>query len=98
MCWICNMTLKCWIVSLSILPLFKIIILVLDCTTHIPANNERYKKLVGKLIYLSHTCLDIAYAVSIVSQFMHCPSEEHIDVVTRFLRYLKGLSGRLPRF
>ena len=32
-----------------------------------------YQRLVGKLIYLSHTRPDIAYAVNIVSQFMHNP-------------------------
>ncbi|PNX84014.1 putative copia-type protein, partial [Trifolium pratense] len=64
------------------------------CTTHIPANKERYQKLVGKLIYLSHTRPDIAYAVSIVSQFMHCPSEEHMDAVIRILRYLKSSPGK----
>ena len=33
----------------------------------------RYQRLVGKLIYLSHTRPDIAFAVSVVSQFMHAP-------------------------
>jgi len=55
----------------------------------VPTNKERYQKLVGKLIYLSHTRPDIAYAVSVVSQFMHCPSEDHMDAVLRILRYLK---------
>lgn len=32
-----------------------------------PVNREEYKRIVHKLIYLSHTRLDIAYAVSIVS-------------------------------
>jgi hypothetical protein len=64
------------------------------CTTHIPANKERYQKLVGKLIYFSHTRPDIAYAVSIVSQFMHCPSEEHMAAVIRILRYLKSSPGK----
>ena len=32
-----------------------------------PTNKERYQRLVGKLIYLSHTQLDISYAVSLVS-------------------------------
>jgi len=40
----------------------------------VPTDKGRYQKLVGKLIYLSHTRPDIAYAVSVVSQFMHNPS------------------------
>jgi Reverse transcriptase (RNA-dependent DNA polymerase) len=56
-------------------------------------NKERYQRLVGKLIYLSHTRPDIAYVVSVVSQFMHNPSEEHMDAVMRIVRYLKGTPG-----
>nr|GEU75879.1 DNA-directed DNA polymerase [Tanacetum cinerariifolium] len=37
------------------------------------ANRDRYQRMVGKLIYLSHTRLDIAYAVGVVSQSMHQP-------------------------
>ena len=48
----------------------------------VPADKERYQRLVGKLIYLSHTRLDIAYAISVVSQFMHYPSEVHMSAVT----------------
>ncbi|CAL9028637.1 unnamed protein product, partial [Prunus brigantina] len=55
-----------------------------------PTNKERYQKLVGKLIYLSHTRPDIAYAVSVVSQFMHAPNESHMEAVLRILRYLKS--------
>ena len=44
----------------------------------VPTNKERYQRLVGKLIYLSHTRLNITYAVHVVSQFMHYPSEDHI--------------------
>nr|GEW39646.1 putative RNA-directed DNA polymerase [Tanacetum cinerariifolium] len=36
-------------------------------------NRDRYQRMVGKLIYLSHTRLDISYAVGVVSQFMHQP-------------------------
>ncbi|BBG99378.1 hypothetical protein Prudu_009048, partial [Prunus dulcis] len=56
----------------------------------VPTNKERYQRLVGRLIYLSHTRPDIAYAVSVVSQFMHSPSEDHINAVLRILRYLKS--------
>ena len=61
---------------------------------HTPTNVERYQRLVGKLIYLSHTRPDIAYAVSIISQFMHSPKEEHLEAVMRIIRYLKGTAGR----
>jgi hypothetical protein len=46
------------------------------------------------LIYLSHTRPDIAFAVSVVSQFMHNPKTHHMDAVVRIIRYLKGNPGR----
>ena len=57
-------------------------------------NTTQYQKLVGKLIYLSHTRPDIAFAVSIVSQFMHSPYEVHLEAVYRILRYLKSTPGK----
>ena len=57
-------------------------------------DKERYQRLVGKLIYLSLTRPDIAYAVSLVSQFMHDPRESHSQAVFRILRYLKSSPGK----
>ncbi|KAM0012264.1 putative RNA-directed DNA polymerase [Helianthus debilis subsp. tardiflorus] len=54
---------------------------------------EMYQRLVGKLIYLSHIRPDIAYAVSVVSQFMHQPQIAHMEAVCRIMRYLKGTIG-----
>ena len=51
-----------------------------------------YQKLVGRLIYLSHTRPDIV--VSLVSQFMHKPKEAHLHVLFRIIQYLKGTPGR----
>ncbi|KAK2991799.1 hypothetical protein RJ640_013130 [Escallonia rubra] len=59
-----------------------------------PVNTSRYQKLVGKLIYLSHTRPGIAFSVSLVSQFMHSPHEEHLEAVYRILRYLKSSPGK----
>ena len=64
------------------------------CPNQVPTDTGRYQRLVGRLIYLSHTRPDIAYAVSVVSQFMHAPSEEHLHAVHRILRYLKGTPGK----
>ena len=51
-----------------------------------PVDREYYQRLVGRLIYLSHTRPDIAFAVSVVSQFMHDPKSSHMDVVCHILR------------
>ncbi|CAL5350327.1 unnamed protein product [Camellia sinensis] len=53
-----------------------------------------YQRLVGKLIYLSHSRPDIAVAVSIVSQFMHAPRQIHFEAVMRILKYLKSAPGK----
>ncbi|CAN6563085.1 unnamed protein product [Malus baccata var. baccata] len=54
----------------------------------------RYQRLVGRLIYLAHTRPDIAYAVSVVSQFMHSPNVDHMAAVMRILAYLKSAPGK----
>ena len=54
--------------------------------------------MVGKLIYLAHTRLDIAFAVSLISQYMQDPFQEHLDVVHRILRYLKTIPGKVIFF
>jgi hypothetical protein len=56
----------------------------------VPMNKERCQMIVGKLIYLSHIWLDIAYFVSAVSQFIYSSSENHTNAVTRILQYLKS--------
>lgn len=55
----------------------------------------KYQRLVGRLIYLSHTRPDVAFAIiSMVSQFMHALGPTHFEAVFRILRYLKGTSGK----
>ncbi|XP_057991650.1 uncharacterized mitochondrial protein AtMg00810-like [Hevea brasiliensis] len=55
---------------------------------------ERYRRLVGKLNYLTVTRPDIAYAVSVVSQFMSSPTVAHWEALKQILCYLKGAPGR----
>lgn len=56
-------------------------------------NKEWYQRLVGKLIYLAHTRPNIAFALSVVNQFMHSPKEKHLEI-NKILRYLKNPPGR----
>ena len=56
-------------------------------------DKRRYHKLVGKMIYLSHTRPDISFSIGVVSQFMHDPMEEHLEAVYQILRYLKKNLG-----
>ncbi|XP_024020919.1 uncharacterized protein LOC112091463 [Morus notabilis] len=58
------------------------------------ADKGRYQRLVGRLMYSAHTRPDLAYALSIVSQFMHNPGEQHKNAVMRILRYLKSALGK----
>ncbi|CAH9069280.1 unnamed protein product [Cuscuta europaea] len=58
------------------------------------SNPERYRRLVGKLNYLTMTRPDISFAVSVVSQFLNTPCDSHWDAVVRILRYIKGSPGR----
>ncbi|XP_026398397.1 uncharacterized protein LOC113294205 [Papaver somniferum] len=60
----------------------------------VPTDKRRYQRLVGRLMYLSHTRTDLAYALSVVSQFMQNPGEQHMDAVLRILRYLKSAPGK----
>ncbi|KAF3672690.1 putative eukaryotic translation initiation factor 3 subunit K-like [Capsicum annuum] len=49
----------------------------------------RYRRLVGKLNYLTVTKPDISFPMSVVSQYMSSPCDSHWDVVVRILRYIK---------
>ena len=57
-------------------------------------DKEAYQRLVGRLIYLSHTRPNIAYVVIIVSQFMHKPKDLHLQAIYKILHYLKGTLGK----
>ena len=56
-------------------------------------NITSYQKLVGKLIYLTMTRPDIAYAIHCLSQYMHAPLKSHFDIGLRVLKYLKLAPG-----
>ncbi|KAL6203666.1 hypothetical protein ACLB2K_027366 [Fragaria x ananassa] len=62
---------------------------IIEYPDQVLTDKSRYQRLVGRLIYLSHTRPDLAYAVSVVSQYMHNLRKDHMNVVMRILRCLK---------
>lgn len=56
-------------------------------------NPERYRRVVGKLNYLTVTRPDIAYVVSVVSQFTSAPTVKHWAALEQILCYLKKALG-----
>ncbi|XP_073226952.1 secreted RxLR effector protein 161-like [Cicer arietinum] len=58
------------------------------------SDSGRYRRLVGKLNYLTVTRPDISFAVSVVSQFLNSPCQEHMDAVIRILKYIKSAPGK----
>lgn len=59
---------------------------------HSPKLNDLkiYRRLVGKLLYLNLTNLDISYSVQQLSQFLFAPAQSHLDAALHVLKYLKG--------
>jgi len=53
-----------------------------------------YRRLVRRLLYLTTTRPDIAFATQQLSQFMSKPTRSHLATVMRVLKYLKGRPGQ----
>ncbi|RVW21204.1 Retrovirus-related Pol polyprotein from transposon RE2 [Vitis vinifera] len=49
-----------------------------------------FRSMIGCLMYLTATRLDIMYVVSLLSRYMHCASEIHFQATKHVLRYVKG--------
>ena len=51
---------------------------------------EQYRRLIGRLLYLSITRPDVSYAVQHLSQFVSTPRQPHMAATLHLAQYLKG--------
>lgn len=81
--------LACKLASTPMLPGLK-----LSTTTGTPLTNPTiYRRLIGRLIYLTNTQPDICCVVHKLSQFLSKPLDTHMAVTTYILKYIKGSPG-----
>lgn len=78
--------LACKLANTSVKKGLKLCILKID--------RGRYQRLVGRLLCLDHTRSNLAYAMSIISLFMHNTGEQHMNAITRILKHLKSSSEK----
>ena len=55
---------------------------------------SKYRRLIGNLIYLTISRLDIQYPVHHLSQFLSQPRKPHYEAAIHILKYLKGSPGQ----
>ncbi|CAH9092150.1 unnamed protein product [Cuscuta epithymum] len=56
-------------------------------------NPTSFRRLIGRLIYLTNTRPDISFAVQHLSQFVSNPRDTHLNAALRILKYLKSSPG-----
>jgi hypothetical protein len=52
-----------------------------------------FRRLIGRLLYLTNTRPDISFAVQHLSQFVPAPRQPHLQVALRIIRFLKASPG-----
>lgn len=57
-------------------------------------NASAYRRLVGRLIYMTITRPDLAYSVHVLSQFLAAPTSSHMEAALKLVKYLKQSPGQ----
>ncbi|KAL8144668.1 hypothetical protein AgCh_003023 [Apium graveolens] len=78
----------------SLVPLDQHHNLTADSDSPVLSDLSAYRRLIGRLIYLTITRPDLSYPVHILAQFMHKPQECHWLADLKLVRYIKHTCGQ----
>ena len=72
-------------------PISSLVKLSLDATG-VEVDPTLYRSMIGSLLYLTASMLDIAFSVGVYARFQVAPKESHFTAVKRIIRYINGTS------
>nr|XP_023893257.1 uncharacterized protein LOC112005239 [Quercus suber] len=52
-----------------------------------------YRSMIGSLLYLTTSRLDISYSVEVCARYQAIPKESHITMVKHIIKYVKSISN-----
>nr|GFC05351.1 uncharacterized mitochondrial protein AtMg00810-like [Tanacetum cinerariifolium] len=56
----------------------------------IPIDRNRFRDMVGSLMYLTASRLDLVFVVCMCARYQAKPSKKHLEEIKRVFRYLRG--------
>lgn len=65
-------------------------VLLSDDSTAFLVDVSAYRRLIGRLIYLTLTRPDFSYSVHVLAQLMHSPRESHWHATLKLIKYFHG--------
>lgn len=74
----------------SCIPMEQHHVLLSDDSTSLLLDVTSYRRLIGRLIYLTLTRPDLSYSVHVLAQFMHTPREAHWHAALKIVKYIHG--------
>ena len=55
-----------------------------------PINEKQFRGMIGSLLYLTASRLDIMFATCLCAHFQSSPKESHLNAIKRIFKYLSG--------
>nr|GEV44120.1 copia protein [Tanacetum cinerariifolium] len=53
-------------------------------------DSNKYQGMIGSLLYLTASCLDIRFSVCLCARFQENPKTTHLEAIKRIFRYIRG--------